>query len=652
MINDQQRNYIDILKNTLESSFIKNGIKINANSLNEVIDISQLIMENEKLKNENDKNVSLINELQNKIEKLKKAKEDLSNSNNILKQQHSTEKTKNELLLKELENEMNNKKQLQDNYDVLKQQNEKEINNDISPNQCTQNEIEVLYSQLEKDNKQLIKDKNDLELSLQQSKLQIKQLQDKQNELLSQINEITNNNINDNNTLNKVISTSLCNNDNSNNNNNYINTFNYNEELKNELNSKINQITELENIVQSLRNENFSNIDHIKELSSKITDIISEKTKYETLTHHQNQQIINIIQNIINIINDESTKLKSINNNSYSTQFIEYLNTLTNLPTTISPLAQLQTITSYIKELHNEHHYLTNETLQLTEENNQLNNKIQLLLTSINEYSTNMHQANLYLETTETKLKEALDDNISYQQTNEDLMQKLSAQRNEIETISLEVNDIIEQNMNLKAINQRLTIDNTDMQRNINHNELQINELESKVNILNKEIQIYDTILNQICSAGNMKHICSIINDLMNVIEEVDVLEKEKMKLLNEGKGTKGVEKKINEKKSEYNVLYEMYNNELNKISPKKNENTFRKEINTEKYMYSNSVNNTLNSLRSFSPNNHYITTTVNNNNNNYHWTESEYDRINTINNGELSYYNNINTNTNASPRI
>ena len=71
MINDQQRNYIDILKNTLESSFIKNGIKINANSLNEVIDISQLIMENEKLKNENDKNVSLINELQNKIEKLK-----------------------------------------------------------------------------------------------------------------------------------------------------------------------------------------------------------------------------------------------------------------------------------------------------------------------------------------------------------------------------------------------------------------------------------------------------------------------------------------------------------------------------------------------------------------------------------------------------
>ena len=156
---------------------------------------------------------------------------------------------------------------------------------------------------------------------------------------------------------------------------------------------------------------------------------------------------------------------------------------------------------------------------------------------------------------------------------------------------------------------------------------------------------MYDTILNQICSAGNMKHICSITNDLMNVVEEVNVLEKEKMNLFNEGKGTKGVEKKINEKKSEYNVLYEMYNNELNKISPNKNENTFRKEINTEKYMYSNSVNN----LRSFSPNNHYITTTMNNNNNNYHWTESEYDRINTINNGELSYYNNINTNTNAS---
>ena len=53
VINDQQRSYIDILKNTLESSFIKNGIKISANSLNEVIDISQFIMENEKIKNEN-----------------------------------------------------------------------------------------------------------------------------------------------------------------------------------------------------------------------------------------------------------------------------------------------------------------------------------------------------------------------------------------------------------------------------------------------------------------------------------------------------------------------------------------------------------------------------------------------------------------------
>jgi hypothetical protein len=92
-----------------------------------------------------------------------------------------------------------------------------------------------------------------------------------------------------------------------------------------------------------------------------------------------------------------------------------------------------------------------------------------------------------------------------------------------------------------------------------------------------------------------------------------------------------------------------MYQNELNKISPKKIENTFRKEINTEKYMYSTSINNTLSSFRSFSPNNHYITTTNNNNNNtNYHWTESEYDRINTINNGELSYYNNININTNT----
>ena len=233
--------------------------------------------------------------------------------------------------------------------------------------------------------------------------------------------------------------------------------------------------------------------------------------------------------------------------------------------------------------------------------------------------------------------KEALDDNISYQQTNEDLMQKLSAQRNEIEKISLEVNDIIEQNLNLKAINQKLTIDNTDMERNIHDNEFQVNELEAKIIILNKEIQMYDNILNQICSAGNMKHICSITNDLINVIEEAAVLEQEKMKLLNEGTSTKGIEKKIHEKNSEYNVLYEMYQNELNKISPKKVENTFRKEINTEKYMYSNTVNNTLSSFRSFTPNNHYITTM----NNNYHWTESDYDRMNTINNGEFSCYNN-----------
>jgi hypothetical protein len=148
---------------------------------------------------------------------------------------------------------------------------------------------------------------------------------------------------------------------------------------------------------------------------------------------------------------------------------------------------------------------------------------------------------------------------------------------------------------------------------------------------------MYDKILNQICSVSNMKNLSSIINYLMNAIDDIAVLEREKMKTIKEGKPINGLDNKLNEKNKEYNALYDMYQQELNKSSQKTNDTTFRNTINRGKYMYSSPIQNTYGSgsYRSFSPNNRYATTS-----NNYCGTETDYDKINTLQSGDFSLYN------------
>ena len=604
---------------------------------------------------------SNINDLNLQLDHMKKLYDTTQTNLDNVNKENVEFKNKISALLNEkdqLENELAMTKSLLDN-------SKKNYELKTKENQTLQENLIVLKT----DNDNLMhelpfwKDKYDKDTNNQLNELI--QLKNTIKDLHTQIDEINNKNskiTNDNVSLNDAFSNLKCNFDNIN--NTYVQTANDNEALKNELNSKIKQISELEDIVHSLKNENVSNIDHIKDLSSKMSDIISEKAKYVSITQTQNQKIDEIIQynsnkekmcdsltlklenqyrliqNCIDIIIEQTQLIKNTQKNNFcSKHFIEYLQSLDILSsnTVLTPIDKLKAIKSFIQEIFDEYNNLANETTQLNEENKLLNNKNKSLLNNINDYADNMNKANLYIENNESKLKQACEDNLSYKQSNEDLMHKISAQRNEIEKISFELSDIIEQNQKLKAMNQKLNIDNVDMEQIIKDNEYQVNALEKRIAILNKETKMYDKILNQICSVSNMKNLSSIINYLMNTIDDIAVLEREKMKTIKEGKPVNSIDNKLNEKNKEYNSLYDMYQQELNKSSQKTNDTTFRNTINRGKYMYSSPMQNTYGSgsYRSFSPNNRYATTS-----NNYCGTETDYDKINTLQSGDFSLYN------------
>jgi DNA repair exonuclease SbcCD ATPase subunit len=264
-----------------------------------------------------------------------------------------------------------------------------------------------------------------------------------------------------------------------------------------------------------------------------------------------------------------------------------------------------------------------------------LNNKNVSLQNNISEFANNIHKANVYIETNESKLKQAFEDNLSYKQSNEDLMHKLSAQRNEIERVSFELNNMIEQSKQLNTMNKELMHDNENKAKALNDALYQKNAFEERIVILNKEKKLYDRILNTMCYCSNIKNVSSIISDLMKIVDDIAMIEREKVKLHNEGRNVNAVECKLLEKHKEFDAVYQVFQKELNKQKemPLSKKNGGSKDT----YLYTSTNNNTNNSVNGFSPVHTYM-----DNNSSYqkHKTmNSDYDRYGTLHSGEYSMY-------------
>ena len=161
LINDEQRSYIEVLKQTLESNLLKNGLlpiipskpfestlntfennKFSPENLNYLIDLSKLSSEIEKLKEEL-KNEKLKNEeLQSKINSTKKDNQDLQNVNLLMKEKL--------ILWKEKGDEINARLKLERQREI-DLQNIKNLKDENSKLKDNLTEIEIRNKKYEKD---------------------------------------------------------------------------------------------------------------------------------------------------------------------------------------------------------------------------------------------------------------------------------------------------------------------------------------------------------------------------------------------------------------------------------------------------------------------------------------------------------------------
>ena len=214
VLNDEQRNFIEILKQTLESSMIKNNM-----SLNEIITAAKESTNRENIQKEIDSYVNTIKALSNENTQLKKTNEDNDNAIALLKGKLEKEKENNERISSLLSQSNEDKAKISDDVTALKEQNESlkvtvgecqamiakyenelhengqkmnEMNNSISSSLVLQknyNENKALMNTLQFEYNKLSKEKNDADIQLMKSKEEISQLKKRVSDMMNEMDD-------------------------------------------------------------------------------------------------------------------------------------------------------------------------------------------------------------------------------------------------------------------------------------------------------------------------------------------------------------------------------------------------------------------------------------------------------------------------------
>ena len=313
LTNNELKNYIEILKQTIENYIIKSGYKDIMENISKELDKSPISLlteftkyklENEKIKKNMLMQQVISTEMKEEIENIKKENEKLININKQLKEENEKNINNNLNINNDLINCLNNN----DDYECLK--NLSKINKELNQNYLNlQNDFAFLSQNNEdiiKYNEKLIKENE---------------------ELKKEINYIHNKNSNTKNNEND----SLCNKDIVNNNemNKLINKIgdleNNNMELNMIINKQKNEIENMNNIISIKDNEIIQYNNEIQEYKKKEYNNINESIK-------NNQEILSLqnkIKNIEQIINEIfENQIKQENNiypNNNSEDKIKYI---------------------------------------------------------------------------------------------------------------------------------------------------------------------------------------------------------------------------------------------------------------------------------------------------------------------------------------
>ena len=358
LTNKELKNYIEILKQTIENNLIKYGVKnivdnaskdLNKNSINLLTEFTKYKSENEKIKKNLIIQQILTTEMKNEIEKIKNENENLKkvksiNTNNLnYNYLNINNNSKEERLdnLSKINKELNNNYlNLQNDFKLLNQNNEDIIKYNqklINENEEYKKEIKYLKEIYIKEKKKLCDD-NDNE---------------------NEINIIDNNNININELINKI---NILENNNS--------------ELKNIIEKQKNEINDIKNSVNVKNNELnkcYNEIEKYKNNNNRTNDIIKQKEEEILNLKSKNENIEKMINQILdNEIKQDINKIKEMrryaNKDTYNNNvLIKYINDIID----INKINDLQ---SKIKTLQILISLLIKEIIKLDEK---LNNKFE-----------------------------------------------------------------------------------------------------------------------------------------------------------------------------------------------------------------------------------------------------------------------------------
>ena len=297
--NDEQRNYIEILKQALESNISKHGLKDKINFLKNkyyqnsekgdyasvILDLSKLKEKNDFLQQEKNKNNKIIQKLNLKSEKL----ENILNNYNKLNNDYNNLIQKNNELQNEYTNLKNRFNEREKNIIDL---NEKYINS-IKQNELLSTENENLKS-LKKDNMDLARSISDLGIKLNQLAYDNNNLKDYQTRYEILLRE--------NNELKKI--------------NQYLSDENYTVQQK---------LHNIENYLKELKGIDKDNIylkNQLQNLNEKLLILTNEKNKNENFYLDQLKNLTNEKNNLENML----SKQKEYNSEETNNKIISYRN--------------------------------------------------------------------------------------------------------------------------------------------------------------------------------------------------------------------------------------------------------------------------------------------------------------------------------------
>ena len=440
--NEELKNYIEILKQTLESSLIKNNIALNLENASKKTNLKPIdvLVGYTNMKEENEKNKKLLNhnkviieDLNSQIKNLKKLNEDFKIKNNQLIDEYKKIKKLYDDLIDKEKNLGKDNERIEIKYkNLLKENNEKDKLIDAYLNKLNQierdlqdtNNIRGKLSKFKSDYENLEKLKNKLDNeveSLNYKNENLEKLNNKfeiENDKLkndisiykSQVDKLTeslSNNLLAYQSDKKILEESL-------------------KEIKKNLKKNENTIIDLINEIEDKKNE----IENLKDLNKQkdknIENLTSElnilKINFDSLKMESSRKMIITEQNIKNLIN-EKDKLNNIISNLEK----EKINLIEKIKEKSEEIRLLKDANeNYKNEISNEKNY--NEDLK-----NNLSKIIQEKdLNSIeksklkNDNLTLNNEIQFWKEKYDEDLKEKMEENNKLKFTNEEMSYKLN----------------------------------------------------------------------------------------------------------------------------------------------------------------------------------------------------------------------------------